>query len=384
MKWDLNNKKIDFFTLDELEDKKEGVLLLNSLYFKIIPLTLSKELDERERELEIEERLEDIIEEYDNFYFIDKEITLFENEEIEKIILMMIEKDKIYTLIENMSEKGIKLLGVYPLFFVEFFNKDNLAKSYIEIGEDLSRIYTFKENKLVDFQELEMEKTEILSNSNYIEEYFLERYKKFVYLEEKYITEYIPNIEVMNWKEYKLYLKEEYDYLPKEYHREIVYKKVVKIVIFILSIVVIIGVILFFFFQFLINKEVEKINLVQSEYREKKEKNLDLREKIKDLEERITITREKNREREFNSIKLSEILSKILNKPYNIDFYKIEYDGKNILNLEGSAGSEEDIYSFQKEILKVRYFKKLNQDYIRLEDNYYRFHMDIEVSNEID
>lgn len=60
MKWDLNNKKIDFFTLDELEDKKEGVLLLNSLYFKIIPLTLSKELDERERELEIEERLEDI------------------------------------------------------------------------------------------------------------------------------------------------------------------------------------------------------------------------------------------------------------------------------------------------------------------------------------
>ena len=54
-----------------------------------------------------------------------------------------------------------------------------------------------------------MEKTEILSNSNYIEEYFLEGYKKFVYLEEKYITEYIPNIEVMNWKEYKLYLKEE-------------------------------------------------------------------------------------------------------------------------------------------------------------------------------
>ena len=109
-----------------------------------------------------------------------------------------------------------------------------------------------------------------------------------------------------------------------------------------------------------------------------------MREKIKDLEEKITITREKNRERKFNSIKLSEILSKILNKPYNIDFYKIEYNGKNILNLEGSAGREEDIYSFQKEILKVRYFKKLNQDYIRLEDNCYRFHMDIEVSNEID
>ena len=101
----LKKKEIDFFTLGEIENFKNGVLLLDSSFFHIISMTLSKELDEREREFEIEERLENIFEEYDNFYFLDKEITLQESEEVEKILIITIEKDKIYTLLDNLKEK---------------------------------------------------------------------------------------------------------------------------------------------------------------------------------------------------------------------------------------------------------------------------------------
>lgn len=110
-----------FFTLDEMEDKKEGVLLLDSFLFQIIPLSLSKGIDERERELEIEEKLDELIDEYDSFYYIDKEITIYEDEDIEKTLIIMIEKDKIYSLIDRVKESGIKLLGVYPLFFYGIF-----------------------------------------------------------------------------------------------------------------------------------------------------------------------------------------------------------------------------------------------------------------------
>ena len=54
MKWDLSrifkkNEKVKFFTLDEIEKAKKGVLILESSNFKIVLLNISKGIDERER-----------------------------------------------------------------------------------------------------------------------------------------------------------------------------------------------------------------------------------------------------------------------------------------------------------------------------------------------
>ena len=136
----LKKEKLNFFTLEEIENYKNGILLLESNFFHLIPLTLSKDIDEREREFEITEKLENIFDEYDSFYFLDKEIILEEDEEKEKTLLILIEKDKIYTLLDNLKDKKTDLLGIYPLFLIELFNKDNLEK----ISEELEIEYQNK------------------------------------------------------------------------------------------------------------------------------------------------------------------------------------------------------------------------------------------------
>lgn len=112
----LKKEKLNFFTLEEIENYKNGILLLESNFFHLIPLTLSKDIYEREREFEITEKLENIFDEYDSFYFLDKEIILEEDEEKEKTLLILIEKDKIYTLLDNLKDKKTDPLGIYPLF----------------------------------------------------------------------------------------------------------------------------------------------------------------------------------------------------------------------------------------------------------------------------
>lgn len=379
MKWDLKNKKTIFFTLDEMEDKKEGVLLLDSFLFQIIPLSLSKGIDERERELEIEEKLDELIDEYDSFYYIDKEITIYEDEDIEKTLIIMIEKDKIYSLIDRVKESGIKLLGVYPLFFMEFFNLDGEERNYIEIDEERSRVYTFSKNRLIDFQELEMERDEILAEPKYLEEHLKVGYKNFIYPDKEELKEQITNLEVIDWHNYNYHLNREYDYLPEEYHSELSYKKQLKGTTILLSLVTILGGIFFFLLQFFIDGEIEKLNSLQESYQELKEKNIAMGVEIEELEKEIVKVREENRERGFNGLKLSQLLLPFFKNSSSIEITKLEYDGVGTINIEGSSFLEEDIYSFQNSILTNRYFKRINQDFIKFENGKYQIDMDIEV-----
>lgn len=368
-----------FFTLDEMEDKKEGVLLLDSFLFQIISLSLSKGIDERERELEIEEKLDELIDEYDSFYYIDKEITIYEDEDIEKTLIIMIEKDKIYSLIDRVKESGIKLLGVYPLFFMEFFNLDGEERNYIEIDEERSRVYTFSKNRLIDFQELEMERDEILAEPKYLEEYLKVGYKNFIYPDKEELKEQITNLEVIDWHNYNYHLNREYDYLPEEYHSELSYKKQLKGTTILLSLVTILGGIFFFLLQFFIDGEIEKLNSLQESYQELKEKNIAMGVEIEELEKEIVKVREENRERGFNGLKLSQLLLPFFKNSSSIEITKLEYDGVGTINIEGSSFLEEDIYSFQNSILTNRYFKRINQDFIKFENGKYQIDMDIEV-----
>ena len=164
----LTKKKINFFTLDEIENYQEGILILDSNFFHIIPMIFSKDIDKREREFEIIEKLENIFEDYDELYYLEKELSLKIENNLEKILFITIEKDKIYTLLDNLKEKNITLLGIYPLFLLELFNKNNIEKTYVEIEDEKYRLYYFLENKLVNFQESEFEKDELLSFPKYL------------------------------------------------------------------------------------------------------------------------------------------------------------------------------------------------------------------------
>ncbi|STO30703.1 Uncharacterised protein [Fusobacterium necrogenes] len=375
----LTKKKINFFTLDEIENYQEGILILDSNFFHIIPMIFSKDIDKREREFEIIEKLENIFEDYDELYYLEKELSLKIENNLEKILFITIEKDKIYTLLDNLKEKNITLLGIYPLFLLELFNKNNIEKTYVEIEDEKYRLYYFLENKLVNFQESEFEKDELLSFPKYLEENL--KGESFVYEAQKEIIKYFPNLKVKDWREYPLTLKTDFNFIPNEYILEENYKKNLKISTFIISLIIIISSILFFTLYFLRQTIDNKIYTYQENFSSIHEKNLKIRDEILKLEEEIRNIKKNSKVKYFNQIKLHKILTSI-SQNENLELTNFEY-GDGIINLQGISNSEDAIYKFQNSILQNKLFKKFNHDYIKLKNDSYEFNIDIEVTNDI-
>jgi hypothetical protein len=80
-------------------------------------------------------------------------------------------------------------------------------------------------------------------------------------------------------------------------------------------------------------------------------------------------------------MKLSQLIKTIYNNE-NLEITSIEY-GDGMLTLQGITDFEEDIYKFQNRLLNYRFFKNFNHDFIKLNNNRYEFHIDIEVEDEI-
>lgn len=104
-----------------------------------------------------------------------------------------------------------------------------------------------------------------------------------------------------------------------------------------------------------------------------------MKDDILKIEEEIKNIKEKNRVREFNTLKLSQLIKDIYSCG-NLNFSSIEY-GDNTLILKGISHSEEDIYKFQNNLLGYKIFKNFNHDFIKLNNNNYEFHIEIEVDN---
>lgn len=370
-------ESLNFFTLENIKNYRSGVLLLESNFFHLLTFIFPKDMDEREREFEINEKLETLFEEYDSFYFLEKELSLETNESAEKTLLILIEKDKIYTLLDNLKEKKISLLGIYPLFLVELFNKDNIEKTYVEIESEKYRIYHFLENKLINYQEIDFDRDELITNPTYLEENL--NGENFIYPNQLEIQEFFPMLKVRDWNNYSLNLKDDLNFLPADYIKEINYKKNLKLAILTLSIITIISTLLFFSLQFFIKKEQNRLNVLEENYSNLHEKNLQLREEILNLESEIKDIKEKSRVREFKNIKLTQLLKAIYSCG-DLEFSSIEYSDRLII-LKGFSSSENEIYRFQNNILDYNFFKNFNHDFIKLNDKNYEFHIEIEVDN---
>ena len=101
----LNREKDTFFTLEDTENVKKGILVLESEYFEIIKIILEEDLDEREREYEIEEQLENRIINYEAVDYIEKEIFLRKIDEIEENLIILIKREKIYEIADKIREQ---------------------------------------------------------------------------------------------------------------------------------------------------------------------------------------------------------------------------------------------------------------------------------------
>ena len=205
--------------------------------------------------------------------------------------------------------------------------------------------------------------------------------ESFVYPNQNDIIEYLSFLKIREWKNYPLEFRKDFNFLPTDYIKERNYKKNIKISIFFISLTIIISTIIFFSIYFLIEKEQERLNILENSYSTYHEKNLQIREEILKIEEEIKKLKEKNRIKDFNKMKLSQLIKTIYNNE-NLEITSIEY-GDGMFTLQGITDFEEDIYKFQNRLLNYRFFKNFNHDFIKLNNNRYEFHIDIEVEDEI-
>ena len=236
-----SKKKIEYITLEEMKrELKSGIIVLENRYFNIEKISLELGLDEKERELEIEEILEDRIEDYNPVEYIEKEIVLEKNEEFEEIIVILLKRDIVEEILQEGKEKKIKIDGIIPTFFLRGLEVEkDLTELFIDVDEDRVVMMEFKEGKIRNLYYIDVEREKILESE--VEEILqdlleidLTEFEKVSFYEKDReigeIFQEIDNIdvEINNWKENEIEYNYNYDFLPLEYLESLKMKSSIK------------------------------------------------------------------------------------------------------------------------------------------------------------
>ena len=386
-------EEIEYITLEDIERGiKSGIIVLENNHFKIVKIFLEKGLDEKERELEIESILDEKIENYDPLEYIEKEIFITEDEELEEIILVLLERDIVETIIKKGKEKKRKVFGVIPAFFLKALEVEKDSNElFIDLDIESVVLTEFNEGKIKDISLIEIEKNKILESEvdeilQYIFEIEEEKINKISFYEkDREIAEIFENIdnieiEVKDWKNGNIKYNYNYDFLPLEYLDSLKKEKVIKKWGVIVFIIFILQIVLGFSLQYFCNKIDDKIDILESDIGDNQEKIEKLKEKILVLEEEEKLKIEELNKIELKKLRIGNLLQQIEKiKPKGLNILNIEFDGKNKLKIIGNSISEEKILKFQEKIIKNSKFKNFNHDYIKFEEEIYNFQLDVEV-----
>lgn len=386
-------EEIEYITLEDIERGiKSGIIVLENNHFKIIKIFLEKGLDEKERELEIESILDEKIENYDPLEYIEKEIFITEDEELEEIILVLLERDTVETIIKKGKEKKRKVFGIIPAFFLKALEVEKDSNElFIDLDIESVVLAEFNEGKIKDISLIEIEKNKILESEvdeilQYIFEIEEEKINKISFYEkDREVAEIFENIdnieiEVKDWKNGNIKYNYNYDFLPLEYLDSLKKEKVIKKWGVIVFIIFILQIVLGFSLQYFCNKIDDKIDILESDIGDNQEKIEKLKEKILVLEEEEKLKIEELNKIELKKLRIGDLLQQIEKiKPKGLNILNIEFDGKNKLKIIGNSISEEKILKFQEKIIKNSKFKNFNHDYIKFEEEIYNFQLDVEV-----
>lgn len=388
-----SEKKIEYITLEEMKrELKSGIIVLENRYFKIEKISLEKGLDEKERELEIEEILEERVDDYNPVEYIEKEIVLREDEEFEEIVIILLKRDIVEEILQEGKEKKIRISGIVPAFFLRSIEIDkNRAELFIDIDEEKVIKVEFKDGKIKNIDELEIEKEKILESE--VEEILqdlleidLTEFEKISFYEKDReigeIFQEIDNIdvEINNWKENEIEYNYNYDFLPLEYLESLKMRSSIKKKIIIFFTVFILQILLGMIFHYFSNLNIEKIGDLEKNIGVYKDEIEEIREKIIEIEEKEKIREEELKRIEFKNIKLGSLLKNLDEfKPKGVTILNIELNETNKLKIIGKSINEEKILKFQEKIVEHSKFKNLNHDYIKREEEIYDFQLEVEV-----
>lgn len=388
-----SKKKIEYITLEEMKrELKSGIIVLENRYFNIKKISLELGLDEKERELEIEEILEDRIEDYNPVEYIEKEIVLEKNEEFEEIVIILLKRDIIEEILQEGKEKKIRISGIVPVFFLRSLEIDkNKAELFIDVDEEKVIKIEFKDGKIKNIDDIEIEREKILESE--VEEILqdlleidLTEFEKVSFYEKDReigeIFQEIDNIdvEIDNWKENEIEYNYNYDFLPLEYLESLKMKSSIKKKVIVFFIIFILQILLGMIFHYFSNLNVEKIGDLEKNIRIYQDEIENLREKIVEIEEKEKIREEELKKIEFKNIKLGSLIKSLDEfKPKGLTILNIELNENNRLKIIGNSIDESKILKFQEKIIESSKFKNLNHDYIKREEENYSFQLEVEV-----
>ncbi|MBR8700607.1 hypothetical protein IX317_000931 [Fusobacterium sp. DD29] len=377
-------KENNFFTLEEIENvqNKNGVLILDSSFFIILPITIDIIDDPREREMEVDDKIEEVIEDYSPIDFISKEIHLKIEDEQEKILIILLERGKIESIIAQLKEKGITLSGIYPLFLLEFFNKEEEAKTYIEINEEGFRLYYFKDERLNNFNQVEFSLEDLMEDDEYLQDYIEDSYVFTYSNTDKEIYSNFYFINFRDWHKYKLFYNRDLDFLPPAYQESLHLKSRVKILTAVLSVFIIIQSISSLLLNVYISNKKNYLHTIENRIGTLQEAVNVEKLKIVDIEKKLSLLNFENKEGSFSGLKISTLLKNIMDSKHAITIDSIEFTDKKILKISGITSDEENFYDFEKNILTYKIFRKINHDFFTLNDNSFNFKLEIEVNDE--
>lgn len=394
------------FSLEEIEssqDIKKGILVLESEYFEIVKILLEEDLDEREKEYEIEEQLENRIINYEVLDYIEKEISLGKKDGMEESVIILIKREKIYEITNKVKDKKIDLKGIIPIFLLKYlsdFNKEN--EIFLDIGLVRTTFVIFKNNILKDIVTIDIERDEILNSQEEFnelleritfsieEENFDDIEKITIYEKDRELENLLENselsekeISIENWKNYEITFNKSFDFIPVECKRGMEQRKYIKYGISILLGTLVAEFLLFFLLINIRDKEMKNIKKYERDLGNFKEEIAKKRQEIKNFEDFKEKKSKLMKKMNFGKFKIYEVLEELKKcKSSQINFEGIEYNGKDKLKIIGKSLEEKDIYEFEKAILKNNNFIHLNHDYIKKQQNEYEFQMDIGVKNE--
>jgi hypothetical protein len=388
-----SKKKIEYITLEEMKrELKSGIIVLENRYFNIEKISLELGLDEKERELEIEEILEDRIEDYNPVEYIEKEIVLEKNEEFEEIVIILLKRDIIEEILQEGKEKKIRISGIVPAFFLRSLEIDkNKAELFIDVDEEKVIKIEFKDGKIKNIDDIEIEREKILESE--VEEILqdlleidLTEFEKVSFYEKDReigeIFQEIDNIdvEIDNWKENEIEYNYNYDFLPLEYLESLKMKSSIKKKVIVFFIIFILQILMGGVFQYFYNLNIEKIDDLEKNIGVYKDEIEEIREKIIEIEEKEKIREEELKKIEFKNIKLGSLIKSLDEfKPKGLTILNIELNENNRLKIIGNSIDEGKILKFQEKIIESSKFKNLNHDYIKREEEDYSFQLEVEV-----
>lgn len=402
----LKREKDILFSLKEIENNqniKKGILVLESEYFEIIKVILEEGLDEREREYEIEEQLENRIINYEVLDYVEKEISLGKKDGIEESVIILIKREKIYEITNRIKDKKIDIKGIIPVFLLKYLsNNDKENEIFLDIGMARTTTVIFKNNMLKDIVTIDAERDEILDSQEEFnelleramfsieEESFDDIEKITIYEKDRELENLIRNselsekeISIENWKNYEIIFNRNFDFIPAEYRKGIEQRKNIKSGMVILLGILVVEFLLFFFLTSMKNNEMKKIEKLERDLGNFKEKIEKKRQEIKSFENFKEKKSKLVEKMSFGKFKIYEVLEELKKcKSLQMNFEGIEYNGKDMLKIIGKAQEEKEIYEFEKNVLKNSRFFYLNHDYIKKQENGYEFQIDIGVKNE--